>query len=108
MSVYDFTVKMPGGEAEAMAAHAGKVLLVVNTASNVASRRNIRDLRRSFANIRIKVSKSLHFRATNLVRRNPAMKKKSRTSARSLMMCHFLLLPKLMSTARTRIPYGII
>ena len=33
MSVYDFTVKMPGGQAEAMAAHAGKVLLVVNTAS---------------------------------------------------------------------------
>ena len=33
MSVYDFTVKMPGGGAEAMAAHQGKVLLVVNTAS---------------------------------------------------------------------------
>ena len=33
MSVYDFTVKMPGGGTEAMAAHQGKVLLVVNTAS---------------------------------------------------------------------------
>jgi glutathione peroxidase len=33
MSVYDFTVKMPGGGAEAMAVHKGKVLLVVNTAS---------------------------------------------------------------------------
>ena len=33
MSVYDFTVKMPGGGAEAMVAHQGKVLLVVNTAS---------------------------------------------------------------------------
>ena len=33
MSVYDFSVKMPGGASEAMAAHAGKVLLIVNTAS---------------------------------------------------------------------------
>lgn len=33
MSVYDFNVKMPGGREEAMAAHKGKVLLVVNTAS---------------------------------------------------------------------------
>ena len=33
MPVYDFSVKMPGGREEAMAAHAGKVLLVVNTAS---------------------------------------------------------------------------
>jgi glutathione peroxidase len=33
MSVYDFSVKMPGGANEAMAAHAGKVLLIVNTAS---------------------------------------------------------------------------
>jgi glutathione peroxidase len=31
--VYDFSVKMPGGASEAMAAHAGKVLLIVNTAS---------------------------------------------------------------------------
>ncbi len=33
MSIYDFTVKMPGGQAEAMEAHKGKVVLVVNTAS---------------------------------------------------------------------------
>lgn len=33
MSVYDFTVKMPGGHEDAMAEHAGKVLLIVNTAS---------------------------------------------------------------------------
>lgn len=33
MSVYDFTVKMPGGGVEAMGTHQGKVLLVVNTAS---------------------------------------------------------------------------
>ena len=33
MSVYDFSVKMPGGASEAMAAHAGKVLLIVNVAS---------------------------------------------------------------------------
>ena len=29
----DFEVKLPGGASEAMAAHLGKVLLVVNTAS---------------------------------------------------------------------------
>jgi glutathione peroxidase len=29
----DFTVKLPGGAEEAMAAHAGQVLLIVNTAS---------------------------------------------------------------------------
>ena len=33
MSIYDFTVKKPGGQAEAMEAHKGKVVLVVNTAS---------------------------------------------------------------------------
>jgi len=33
MSVYDFKITLPGGGEEAMAAHKGKVLLVVNTAS---------------------------------------------------------------------------
>ncbi len=33
MSLYDFTVKLPGGGDQAMAENAGKVLLIVNTAS---------------------------------------------------------------------------
>jgi glutathione peroxidase len=33
MSIYDFTVKMPGNGAQVMAENAGKVLLIVNTAS---------------------------------------------------------------------------
>ena len=33
MGVYDYRVKMPGGREEAMSEHAGKVLLIVNTAS---------------------------------------------------------------------------
>lgn len=33
MSIYDFTIKMPGNSAQAMADNAGKVLLIVNTAS---------------------------------------------------------------------------
>jgi glutathione peroxidase len=33
MSIYDFTVKMPGNGAQAMTEKAGKVLLIVNTAS---------------------------------------------------------------------------
>lgn len=33
MSVYDFTIKMPGNAQQALAENAGKVLLIVNTAS---------------------------------------------------------------------------
>jgi glutathione peroxidase len=33
MALYDFTVKLPGDGSQAMAEHAGKVLLIVNTAS---------------------------------------------------------------------------
>jgi glutathione peroxidase len=33
MRLEDFTVRLPGGASEAMAAHLGKVLLIVNTAS---------------------------------------------------------------------------
>lgn len=70
---YQLTATRLDGQPVAMLDFAGKVVLVVNTASNVASRHNTAALRRFIRNTPLRGWWCLGSPATSSVNRSPAM-----------------------------------
>jgi glutathione peroxidase-family protein len=93
--IHEFTAERLTGGSQSLGDYAGKVLLIVNTASNAASRRSTKGSKRSTSAIASAAWWCSVFPATSSARRNPERPRRSPASARRTTASASRCLPRI-------------